>query len=68
MPELAPTLAVIGGGQLARMMAQPAIAMALPLRLLAEADRLRNHLDDEAGEPNAVRAGNSQPADAVGSP
>jgi 5-(carboxyamino)imidazole ribonucleotide synthase len=36
--EHAPTLAVIGGGQLARMMAQPAIALALPLRLLAEAD------------------------------
>ncbi|WP_372490218.1 5-(carboxyamino)imidazole ribonucleotide synthase [Nocardioides bruguierae] len=34
---LAPTLAVIGGGQLARMMAQPALALALPLRLLAEA-------------------------------
>jgi 5-(carboxyamino)imidazole ribonucleotide synthase len=34
----APTLAVIGGGQLARMMVQPAIAMALPLRLLAEAE------------------------------
>jgi 5-(carboxyamino)imidazole ribonucleotide synthase len=31
-------LAVIGGGQLARMMAQPAIAMGLPLRLLAEAE------------------------------
>jgi len=28
---------VIGGGQLARMMAQPAIALGLPLRLLAEA-------------------------------
>ncbi len=35
--ERAPTLAVIGGGQLARMMAQPAIALGLPLRLLAEA-------------------------------
>lgn len=35
---MAPTLAVIGGGQLARMMAQPAIALGLPLRLLAEAD------------------------------
>jgi 5-(carboxyamino)imidazole ribonucleotide synthase len=33
----APTLAIIGGGQLARMMAQPAIALGLPLRLLAEA-------------------------------
>ena len=38
MLPLAPTLAVIGGGQLARMMAQPAIALGLPLRLLAEAD------------------------------
>ena len=38
MPETAPTLAVIGGGQLARMMAQPAIALGLPLRLLAEAE------------------------------
>ncbi|HXH79320.1 5-(carboxyamino)imidazole ribonucleotide synthase [Nocardioides sp.] len=37
MSERAPTLAVIGGGQLARMMAQPAIGLALPLRLLAEA-------------------------------
>ncbi len=37
-PTTAPTLAVIGGGQLARMMAQPAIALALPLRLLAEAE------------------------------
>ena len=37
MPQpLAPTLAVIGGGQLARMLAQPAIALGLPLRLLAE--------------------------------
>lgn len=32
----APTVAVIGGGQLARMMAEPAAAMAIPLRLLAE--------------------------------
>ncbi|WP_372728707.1 5-(carboxyamino)imidazole ribonucleotide synthase [Nocardioides sp.] len=38
MPESTPTLAIIGGGQLARMMAQPAIALGLPLRLLAEAD------------------------------
>ncbi len=37
-PAKAPTLAVIGGGQLARMMAQPAIALGLPLRLLAEAE------------------------------
>ncbi len=34
----APTLAVIGGGQLARMMAQAAIGLDVPLRLLAEAD------------------------------
>jgi 5-(carboxyamino)imidazole ribonucleotide synthase len=38
VPELAPTLAIIGGGQLARMMAEPANALGLPLRLLAEAD------------------------------
>ena len=38
MPELAPTLAVIGGGQLARMMAQAAIGLDLPIRLLAEAE------------------------------
>ncbi|HTW15527.1 MAG TPA: 5-(carboxyamino)imidazole ribonucleotide synthase [Nocardioides sp.] len=38
MTDHAPTLAVIGGGQLARMMAQPAIALGLPLRLLAEAE------------------------------
>ncbi len=31
-----PTLAVIGGGQLARMMAQAAVALGVPLRLLAE--------------------------------
>ncbi|MGZ4495404.1 MAG: 5-(carboxyamino)imidazole ribonucleotide synthase [Oryzihumus sp.] len=31
-----PTLAVIGGGQLARMMAQSAIALGVPIRLLAE--------------------------------
>jgi 5-(carboxyamino)imidazole ribonucleotide synthase len=36
--RLAPTLAVIGGGQLARMMAEPANALGLPLRLLAEAE------------------------------
>ncbi|WP_084653270.1 5-(carboxyamino)imidazole ribonucleotide synthase [Nocardioides insulae] len=34
----APLVAVIGGGQLARMMAQPAIGLGLPLRLLAEAE------------------------------
>lgn len=38
MPDLAPRVAVIGGGQLARMMAQPAIALGVPLRLLAEAE------------------------------
>lgn len=38
MPELAPVVAVIGGGQLARMMAEPAAALGIPLRLLAEAD------------------------------
>ncbi|CAN5142127.1 5-(carboxyamino)imidazole ribonucleotide synthase [soil metagenome] len=37
MSELAPVIAVIGGGQLARMMAEPAAALGLPLRLLAEA-------------------------------
>ena len=36
--DLAPTVAVIGGGQLARMMAEPAAAMGIPLRLLAEAE------------------------------
>ena len=35
--ETAPTVAVIGGGQLARMMAEPAAALGIPLRLLAEA-------------------------------
>ena len=34
----APTLAIIGGGQLARMMAEPANALGLPLRLLAEGE------------------------------
>jgi 5-(carboxyamino)imidazole ribonucleotide synthase len=33
----APVVAVVGGGQLARMMAEPAAAMGVPLRLLAEA-------------------------------
>jgi 5-(carboxyamino)imidazole ribonucleotide synthase len=32
-----PTVAVIGGGQLARMLAEPAAALGIPLRLLAEA-------------------------------
>jgi len=34
---VAPTVAVVGGGQLARMMAEPAAALGIPLRLLAEA-------------------------------
>ncbi len=38
MPDLAPIIAVIGGGQLARMMAEPAAALGIPLRLLAEAE------------------------------
>ncbi|GAB3852021.1 5-(carboxyamino)imidazole ribonucleotide synthase [Nocardioides maradonensis] len=36
--SFAPRIAVIGGGQLARMMAQPAVALGVPLRLLAEAE------------------------------
>ena len=49
MPEShAPTLAVIGGGQLARMMAQPAIALGLPLRLLAEAELEKDALREVA--------------------
>ena len=35
-PGSAPALAVIGGGQLARMMAQAAVALGVPIRLLAE--------------------------------
>jgi 5-(carboxyamino)imidazole ribonucleotide synthase len=35
--DAAPRVAVIGGGQLARMLAEPAAAMGIPLRLLAEA-------------------------------
>jgi 5-(carboxyamino)imidazole ribonucleotide synthase len=35
--EGTPVVAVVGGGQLARMMAEPAAAMGIPLRLLAEA-------------------------------
>jgi 5-(carboxyamino)imidazole ribonucleotide synthase len=38
VPELAPTVAVIGGGQLARMLAEPAAALGIPLRLLATAE------------------------------
>jgi 5-(carboxyamino)imidazole ribonucleotide synthase len=33
----APVVAVVGGGQLARMLAEPAAALGIPLRLLAEA-------------------------------
>ena len=33
-----PVVAVIGGGQLARMTAQAALALGVPLRLLAEAE------------------------------
>ena len=36
-PAPTPVVAVIGGGQLARMMAEPAAALGIPLRLLAEA-------------------------------
>ena len=36
-PVVAPQVAVVGGGQLARMLAEPAAAMGVPLRLLAEA-------------------------------
>ena len=35
-PSAAPTVAVIGGGQLARMMAQAAVGLGVPLHLLAE--------------------------------
>ena len=38
VPDFAPTVAVIGGGQLARMLAEPAAALGIPLRLLAEAE------------------------------
>jgi 5-(carboxyamino)imidazole ribonucleotide synthase len=38
VPDIAPTVAVIGGGQLARMLAEPAAALGIPLRLLAEAE------------------------------
>ncbi|MBW8750833.1 MAG: 5-(carboxyamino)imidazole ribonucleotide synthase [Propionibacteriales bacterium] len=34
---MSPTVAIIGGGQLARMLAEPAAALGIPLRLLAEA-------------------------------
>ena len=35
-PSATPVLAVIGGGQLARMMAQAAVGLGVPLRVLAE--------------------------------
>ncbi len=35
-----PTLAVVGGGQLARMMAQAAVGLGVPLRLLAEGEHV----------------------------
>lgn len=35
-PAVTPVLAIVGGGQLARMMAQSAVALGLPIRLLAE--------------------------------
>lgn len=38
LDELTPTVAVIGGGQLARMLAEPAAALGIGLRLLAEAE------------------------------
>ena len=37
-PPDSPVLAIVGGGQLARMLAQPAIALGLRLRLLAETE------------------------------
>jgi 5-(carboxyamino)imidazole ribonucleotide synthase len=37
-PLLAPRVAVIGGGQLARMLAEPANALGVPLRVLVEAE------------------------------
>ena len=36
LPAVTPVLAIVGGGQLARMMAQSAVALGLPIRLLAE--------------------------------
>ncbi len=39
-PLSAPVVAVVGGGQLARMMAEPAAALGVPLRLLAEGPRV----------------------------
>ena len=57
----APTLAVIGGGQLARMMAQPAIALGLPLRLLAEAEGVVRR----AGDPRPPGRRLPRPGDAA---
>jgi 5-(carboxyamino)imidazole ribonucleotide synthase len=37
LPLPGPVVAVVGGGQLARMLAEPAAALGIPLRLLAEA-------------------------------
>ena len=37
LPDTGPVVAVVGGGQLARMLAEPAAALGIPLRLLAEA-------------------------------
>ncbi len=39
-PLSEPVVAVVGGGQLARMMAEPAAALGIPLRLLAEGPRV----------------------------
>jgi 5-(carboxyamino)imidazole ribonucleotide synthase len=38
VPDTTPVLAIVGGGQLARMMAQSAVPLGVPLRLLAEAE------------------------------
>jgi 5-(carboxyamino)imidazole ribonucleotide synthase len=60
--DLAPKIAVIGGGQLARMMAEPAAALGIPLRLLAEAEGVSAAqviVDHEVGDYtdlNALRA------------
>jgi 5-(carboxyamino)imidazole ribonucleotide synthase len=59
---LAPTLVVIGGGQLARMMAEPANALGLPLRLLAEAEGVSaaqvipNHIVGDYRDLDTLRA------------
>ncbi|RNL63021.1 5-(carboxyamino)imidazole ribonucleotide synthase [Nocardioides marmoriginsengisoli] len=54
---LAPKVAVIGGGQLARMMAEPAAALGIPLRLLAEAEGVSAAqviVDHEIGEHTSL--------------